>query len=60
MLKNISNLEGVKELDKNLQKAINGGARICGGTGGIPIGWSSERCFGWGIQWQNGQCWACY
>ncbi|QHI35698.1 hypothetical protein IMCC3317_10450 [Kordia antarctica] len=62
MLKNISNLEGVKTLNKNAQKTVNGGRKqiICGGTGGAPINWSQERCHGYGIQWHNGQCYACY
>jgi len=62
MLKNISNLNGTKVLSKDAQKNVNGGrgAKLCGGTGGDPINWSQERCFGWGIQWYNGQCYACY
>lgn len=61
MLKNISTLKGAQKLDKNTQKAINGGkGRFCGGTGGIPIGWPQSECYGWGIQWYNGQCYACY
>lgn len=61
MLKNISILKGVKELDKNSQKNIHGGRRkICGGTGATPINWEQARCFGYGIEWHNGQCYACH
>ncbi|PTX62198.1 hypothetical protein C8N46_103297 [Kordia periserrulae] len=60
MLKNISNLEGTKVLTKASQKVTGGGRGICGGTGGMPISWPQDRCFGYGIQWYNGQCYACY
>ncbi|WP_046755503.1 hypothetical protein [Kordia jejudonensis] len=61
MLTNILNVKGVEKLDKNQQKDVNGGRRpICGGTGGLPINWPQDRCFGYGIVWQNGQCYACY
>ena len=62
MLKTISNLEGVKKLDKNSQKAVNGGrdSRICGGTGATPINRTQAQCGGYGIQWYNGQCYACH
>ena len=64
MLKNISNLKGAKTLNKQTQKVIGGGPRPsrgpCGGTGGMPISWPQESCFGYGIQWYNGQCYACY
>ncbi|WP_430412759.1 hypothetical protein [Kordia sp.] len=65
MLKNISNLKGTKVLSKKSQKIVGGRrpgpiSQPCGGTGGIPINWSQDRCFGWGIVWHNGQCYACY
>jgi len=59
-MKKLANLKGTKVLNKNEQQSINGGARICGGTGGMPIPWPQNQCFGWGIVWQNNQCWACY
>jgi len=61
MLKSILNLQGVKKLSKDSQKEVNGGrTRFCGGTGGIALGWPQSECGGWGIQWFNGQCYACY
>jgi hypothetical protein len=64
MLKNISNLKGAKTLNKQSQKIIGGRPRPsrgpCGETGGMPISWSQDRCFGYGIVWYNGQCYACY
>lgn len=63
MLKNISSLKGVKKLDKNLQKSVNGGrTKICGGTGATPISWEQARClaYGVGVEWRNGQCYACH
>ena len=65
MLKNISNLQGTNVLSKKTQRNISGkGPRPspgpCGGTGGMPINWSQDRCFGYGIVWYNGQCYACY
>jgi len=65
MLKNISNLKGTEVLSKKEQKTVCGGirhrpSRPCDGTGGMPINWSQDRCFGWGIVWHNGQCYACY
>lgn len=64
MLKNISNLKGTKILDKKAQKKVCGGrprpSRPCGGTGGIPINYTQQQCYGWGIVWHNGQCYACY
>lgn len=61
MLKNISNLKGTKVLTKDSQKSVNGGkTRFCGGTGGIPINRTQAQCGGYGIEWYNGQCYACY
>lgn len=61
MLKNISNLKGTEVLSKETQKSVNGGrSKLCGGTGGMPINWPQDRCFGYGIVWYNGQCYACY
>lgn len=61
MLQKISKLKEVKKLSKNDQKVVNGGkTRFCGGTGGIPINWPQSQCSGYGIQWYNGQCYACY
>jgi len=48
MLQKISKLKEVKK------------TRFCGGTGGIPINWPQSQCSGYGIQWYNGQCYACY
>ncbi|EDP94958.1 hypothetical protein U8527_15480 [Kordia algicida OT-1] len=57
MLKNILNVKGVKALDKKDQKEVNGGrTRFCGGTGGMPINWPQSQCYGYGVQWYNGQC----
>lgn len=61
MLKNILSVKGVEALDKKDQKEVNGGrTRYCGGTGGIPINWPQSQCSGYGVQWYNGQCYACY
>ncbi|MEM6721324.1 MAG: hypothetical protein AAF611_18495 [Bacteroidota bacterium] len=62
MLKNISNLKGAEVLSKKDQKTLSGGrpTRPCGETGGVVVGWSQERCFGWGIIWANGRCYICY
>jgi hypothetical protein len=64
MIKNIKNLKGTEILSKKAQKTVCGGRptpfQPCGGTGGMPINWSQDRCFGYGIVWVNGQCYACY
>lgn len=61
MLKNILSVKGVEALNKKDQKEVNGGrTRYCGGTGGIPINWPQSQCSGYGVQWYNGQCYACY
>ncbi|AXG70638.1 hypothetical protein KORDIASMS9_02879 [Kordia sp. SMS9] len=63
MLQKISKLKGAHTLSKKDQKIVNGGRLkplLCGGTGHEPISWSQDRCFGYGIVWYNGQCYACH
>ncbi|UOB17719.1 hypothetical protein [Abyssalbus ytuae] len=64
-MKKAEKLKGFKKLEKKEQKEVFGGLKPipigpCGETGGQVISWSQDRCWGYGIVWYNGECWACY
>jgi hypothetical protein len=68
IMKKLTNLKGVKTLNKSQQKSINGGGPggpptpkgPCGETGGTTTNDTYSSCIGYGYVWSNGECWICY